>query len=92
MKKFCEAAANSGSKGSAGGYGVETRIPLKSLAPGLYVLRVDATMRIGDRPRRPMGSRHQTRTAVVGIHVIEHPQSIGNMKWLIRFMFTPISV
>jgi VWFA-related protein len=37
-------------KGSAGGHGFQTRIPLKNLAPGLYVLRVDATMRIGDRP------------------------------------------
>lgn len=37
-------------KGSAGGYGFETRIPLKGLAPGLYVLRVDAIMRLGDRP------------------------------------------
>jgi VWFA-related protein len=37
-------------KGSAGGFGFETRIPLKSMAPGLYVLRVDATMRINDRP------------------------------------------
>jgi VWFA-related protein len=37
-------------KGSAGGFGFETRIPLKSLAPGLYVLRVDATLRINDRP------------------------------------------
>ncbi|MEY4092933.1 MAG: hypothetical protein RLZZ53_132 [Acidobacteriota bacterium] len=37
-------------KGSAGGFGFEARIPLKSLAPGLYVLRVDATMRINDRP------------------------------------------
>ncbi len=37
-------------KGSAGGFGFEARIPLKSMAPGLYVLRVDATMRIDDRP------------------------------------------
>lgn len=37
-------------KGAAGGFGFEARIPLKGLAPGLYVLRVDATMRINDRP------------------------------------------
>jgi VWFA-related protein len=37
-------------KGSAGGYGFEARIPLKGFAPGLYVLRVDATQRLGDRP------------------------------------------
>jgi VWFA-related protein len=36
-------------KGAAGGYGFETRIPLKQFAPGLYVLRVEATTRIGDR-------------------------------------------
>ena len=36
--------------GAAGGYGFQTRVPLKSLAPGLYVLRVEATSRLGDRP------------------------------------------
>ena len=36
--------------GSAGGYGFQTRIPLKSFTPGLYVLRVEAVTRIGDRP------------------------------------------
>ena len=36
--------------GSAGGYGFQTRIPLKGFAPGLYVLRVEAITRIGDRP------------------------------------------
>jgi VWFA-related protein len=35
--------------GSAGGYGFTARIPLKDLAPGLYVLRVEATAQIGDR-------------------------------------------
>jgi len=35
--------------GSAGGYGFQTRIPLKSFAPGLYVLRVEAITQIGDR-------------------------------------------
>lgn len=35
--------------GSAGGYGFEARIPLKQFAPGLYVLRVEATSEIGDR-------------------------------------------
>jgi len=37
-------------KGSAGGYGFAVRIPLKDVAPGLYVLRVDAQSRLGDRP------------------------------------------
>jgi VWFA-related protein len=36
--------------GSAGGYGFQTRVPLKSFAPGLYVLRVEATSEIGDHP------------------------------------------
>lgn len=37
-------------KGSAGGYGFSTRIPLKDVAPGLYVIRVEAQSRVGDRP------------------------------------------
>jgi hypothetical protein len=36
-------------KGAAGGYGFEARIPLKQFAPGLYVLRVEGTARVGDR-------------------------------------------
>jgi VWFA-related protein len=36
-------------KGSAGGYGFDARIPLKQFAPGLYVLRVEGTARVGDR-------------------------------------------
>jgi VWFA-related protein len=36
--------------GSAGGYGFQARIPLKGFAPGLYVLRVEAITRVGDRP------------------------------------------
>jgi VWFA-related protein len=37
-------------KGSAGGYGLAARIPLKDVAPGLYVIRVEAQSRLGDRP------------------------------------------
>jgi len=37
-------------KGSAGGYGFTARIPLKQMAPGLYVLRIEAVSRFGDRP------------------------------------------
>ena len=36
--------------GSAGGYGFQARVPLKSLTPGLYVLRVEGVSQIGDRP------------------------------------------
>jgi len=41
---------DSSERGSgAGGYGFQARVPLKELAPGLYVLRVEATARVGDR-------------------------------------------
>ena len=34
--------------GAKGGYGYTTRIPLSDLAPGLYVLNVDAKSRLGN--------------------------------------------
>lgn len=37
-------------KGNAGGYGFAARFPLTDFAPGLYVLRVEAQSRLGDRP------------------------------------------
>jgi VWFA-related protein len=37
--------------GSAGGYGFAARVPLKDITPGLYVLRVEAQSRMGDRPQ-----------------------------------------
>ena len=36
--------------GSSGGFGFSGRVPLKQFTPGLYVLRVQATSRLGDRP------------------------------------------
>jgi VWFA-related protein len=36
-------------KGSSGGYGFSARIPLRNIAPGLYVLRVEAESRVADR-------------------------------------------
>jgi VWFA-related protein len=36
-------------QGAQGGYGLMARLPLKELAPGLYVLRVEGRSRIGDR-------------------------------------------
>jgi VWFA-related protein len=36
--------------GSSGGYGFSTRIPLARMPAGLYVLHVEATSRMGDRP------------------------------------------
>ena len=41
---------DSSERGSgAGGYGFQARVPLKDIAPGLYVLRVEGTAQIGDR-------------------------------------------
>ena len=41
---------DSSERGSgAGGYGFQARVPLKDMAPGLYVLRVEAGARVGDR-------------------------------------------
>jgi hypothetical protein len=45
-----EEHSNSELNGSAGGYGFQTRVPLKAFAPGLYVLRVEGASQIGDRP------------------------------------------
>ncbi|MGD9904495.1 MAG: VWA domain-containing protein [Vicinamibacterales bacterium] len=36
--------------GGPGGYGFSARIPLKDVAPGLYVLRVSGRSRVGDQP------------------------------------------
>jgi len=36
--------------GQRGGYGFTTKIPLKDLAPGSYVLKVDARSRLKDAP------------------------------------------
>ncbi len=36
--------------GSAGGYGVTSRFTLEKFEPGLYVLRIEAQSRLGDRP------------------------------------------
>ena len=35
--------------GSSGGYGFSARIPLRDIAPGLYVLRVEAQSRVAER-------------------------------------------
>jgi hypothetical protein len=36
--------------GQSGGYGFSARIPLKELAPALYVLRIEGQVLSGDRP------------------------------------------
>lgn len=50
--------------GSAGGYGFQARIPMKGLAPGLYVLRVEATAQVGD---------HETTSREVVFRVLPTP-------------------
>jgi VWFA-related protein len=35
--------------GNSGGYGFTAKIPLRDMAPGLYVLRLEAQARVGDR-------------------------------------------
>jgi len=37
-------------QGKTGGYGYTTRVPLKGLTPGLYVLKVEARSRLGQGP------------------------------------------
>ncbi len=54
-------------KGSAGGYGFALRIPLKSIPPGLYVVRVEAQSRLGDRPSA-------MRETVIRVQPPEPPQ------------------
>jgi hypothetical protein len=44
-----EERASSELKGQRGGYGYTARVPLTDLPPGLYVLRVEARSRLGDR-------------------------------------------
>ena len=51
MGAWCTRTRTSGrarnSAGSIGGYGHQARIPLKGMAPGLYVLKVEARTRLG---------------------------------------------
>ena len=45
--KHDDERASSELGGGKGGYGYTTRIPLKGLSPGLYVLKVEARSRLG---------------------------------------------
>jgi len=36
--------------GKSGGYGYSTKIPMKDLEPGAYVLKVEAKSRLADMP------------------------------------------
>jgi len=59
--------------GSSGGYGFNARVPLKDVAPGLYVVRVEAQSRIGDRPM-------VSRETVVRVSAPQGPPIPGGAK------------
>lgn len=46
-----EQRSSSELQGSAGGYGFTSRIPLNDVAPGLYVIHLEAQSHIGDEPK-----------------------------------------
>jgi hypothetical protein len=50
MFKADEVRDSSELGGQKGGYGYQARIPLKDLAPGRYVLKVEAHSRLGSTP------------------------------------------
>jgi hypothetical protein len=50
MFKTDETRDSSDIQGKSGGYGYATRVPLKDLPPGLYVLKVEARSRLGASP------------------------------------------
>lgn len=50
MFKTEETRDSSDIQGKSGGYGYATRVPLKDLPPGLYVLKVEARSRLGASP------------------------------------------
>ena len=51
VRNFAEQRSSSELQGSAGGYGFMSRIPLSDVAPGLYVIHVEAQSRAGDQPK-----------------------------------------
>ena len=50
MFKTDETRDSSDLQGKSGGYGYTTRVPLKGLSPGIYVLKVEARSRLGAGP------------------------------------------
>ena len=50
MFKTDETRDSSELQGKSGGYGYTTRVPLKGLSPGIYVLKVEARSRLGASP------------------------------------------
>ena len=55
--------------GKGGGYGFSARIPLKDVAPGLYVVRLEAESRVGDR---------ETASRETIVNVIPAPAGASN--------------
>jgi VWFA-related protein len=51
VRTFAEQRSSSELQGSTGGYGFMSRIPLSDIAPGLYVIHVEAQSRAGDQPK-----------------------------------------
>ena len=47
MFKAAEERSSSDIQGKSGGYGYATRVPLRDIAPGIYVLKVEARSRLG---------------------------------------------
>jgi VWFA-related protein len=45
-----EARDSSDIQGKSGGYGYTTRVPLKDMSPGIYVVKVEARSRLGSSP------------------------------------------
>ena len=55
-------------QGKSGGYGYSTRVPLMGLAPGLYVLKVEARSRLGASP---------TADRQLQFRILEPPSTTG---------------
>jgi len=52
--------------GKSGGYGYSTKIPMKDLAPGLYVLNVAAKSRLGNGPAAERQVRFSVTPPITG--------------------------
>jgi hypothetical protein len=68
MFKTDETRDSADLQGKSGGYGYATRVPLMGLAPGLYVLKVEARSRLGASP---------TADRQVQFRITEAPSATG---------------
>jgi VWFA-related protein len=71
MFKTDETRDSSDLQGKSGGYGYSTRVPLKGLAPGLYVLKVEARSRLSPNPT----SDRQVQIRIVEGASVQKPPS-----------------